>query len=184
MSVMNKSDLIEIKYTTIRKVALIYVTLPLLCFFLGWLKPYFAIPAFICLIFCLFLAFKSDKKEEKENNSILISKYFIIFLALCSFIYCFLSGIGRLWAQSKDYPWRNAIFRDIILRASPVKYPNYDRDLVYYIGLWLPPSLLGKLSLFFGANDELAFKIGNIALLIYSSFGLFILFFTTFIIAY
>ena len=162
---MNNGKNIVIKYSFIRKIALIYITLPLLCFFIGWLKIYFAIPAVIALIICL--AFSYIKNKEDSEDSISVSKWFIFFLTLISFFYCFLCGIGRLWAQSKDYPWRNAIFRDIILRDWPVKYPKYDGALVYYIGLWLPPSILGKISIFFGANNEGAFTVGNIALLIY-----------------
>ncbi|MBR3040948.1 MAG: hypothetical protein IKI20_09935 [Lachnospiraceae bacterium] len=103
-------------------------------------------------------------------------KFYPAVIVGISFLYAFFCGIGRLWAQSKDYPWRNAIFRDLILRDWPVMYPKFKGALVYYIGQWLPAALPGKLARVFGAGEDAAFLVGNIALLIYVTIGLSILF--------
>lgn len=165
----------EISYNSIRKAAFIYITLPLFCFLLGWLKNYLAVPACLAILVALFFAFREPKKEE-EREVIRMPRFMPAVIVLSSFLYAFLCGIGRLWAQSKDYPWRNAIFRDLILRDWPVMYPKYKGALVYYIGQWLPAALPGKLAKLFGAGDDIAFFVGNIALLIYITAGLTILF--------
>ncbi len=166
---------IKISYQTIRKAAFVYITLPLFCFLLGWLKVYFAIPACLALLVGLFFAFRSPKGKEKKD-AIRMPKFYPAVIVGISFLYAFFCGIGRLWAQSKDYPWRNAIFRDLILRDWPVMYPKFKGALVYYIGQWLPAALPGKLARVFGAGEDAAFLVGNIALLIYVTIGLSILF--------
>ncbi len=168
---MNKK--IVIKYSIIKKISLIYILLPLACFFFGWLKLYIALIAFIALTICFIF---SNNNAEDETKKLELSFGLLITLFLITFLFSFFCGIGRFWAQSKDYPWRNAIFRDIILRDWPVIYDKYEGALVYYIGLWLPPALIGKLASFLGANADLSFVFGNAALLIYVSIGLFILF--------
>ena len=166
--------MISIKYSTIKKFALIYISLPLICFFIGWLRWYYAVLSCVAVIVCLVLAFLKDKEEDE--NSIKISYAFLITVFLLAFGYCLFCGIGRLWAQSKDYPWRNAIFRDIILRDWPVIYDKYQSALSYYIGIWLPPALLGKISLLIKNDTVLAFTIGNIGLLIYCTIGIVLVF--------
>ena len=170
-----KNKEIIISYSSIRKAAFIYITLPLFCFLLGWLKVYFAIPACLALLVGLFFVLREPKKEDCE--AIRMPRLTPAVIVLSSFLYAFFCGIGRLWAQSKDYPWRNAIFRDLILRDWPVMYPKYKGALVYYIGQWLPAALPGKLAKLFGAGDDIAFFVGNIALIVYVTIGLSILFF-------
>jgi hypothetical protein len=171
---MSKQE-IGISHSFIRKAALIYITLPLFCFLIGWLKVYFAIPAVLALLVGLFFAFRKQKKEEGEDV-IRMPRFMPFVIVALSFTYAFFCGVGRFWAQSKDYPWRNAIFRDLILRDWPVLYPKYKGALVYYIGQWLPAALPGKLARLFGAGEDVAFLVGNIALLVYITIGLSILF--------
>ena len=49
---MNKGE-VSISYSRLRLISLIYIALPILCFFLGWLKWYWAILACTALIVCL-----------------------------------------------------------------------------------------------------------------------------------
>ena len=163
--------MISLKYSLIKKIAFVYISLPLICFFAGWLKWYYAVPSILAVIICLLISFL--KNEDENEDSINISFLFIIIAAIISVAYCFFCGIGRLWAQSKDYPWRNAVFRDIILREWPVLYEKYEGALSYYISIWLPPALLGKLSLIIHRDADLAFRVANIGLLIYCSIGIF-----------
>ena len=168
---------ITVSHTFLRKAAFIYITLPLFCFLLGWLNVYFAVPACLALLVGLFFVLREPKEETgKEKDAIHMPRFMPIVIFLLSFFYAFFCGIGRLWAQSKDYPWRNAIFRDLILRDWPVLYPKFKGALVYYIGQWLPAALPGKLARLFGAGEDMAFFVGNMALLLYITVGLWILF--------
>ena len=190
----DKKDNICIPYRIIRRIALLYVTLPLVLFFIGFLRWYFAILACCTLVVCFLLSeeksfsqikllFKENKGGEKtsykfhsQEESIPLSRWMVIAIFIISFIYSFFCGIGRFWAQSKDYPWRNAIFRDLIYRDWPVKYDKYGGALVYYIGQWLSPALFGKIAYLLGAGEKISFLIGNIALILYVTVGLSILF--------
>lgn len=164
---------IKIKYSYVKFASYIFAMLPLLFFFSGWFKWYFYIIAIAATSMCFYATFR--KNEEKEEH-LDIKLYALILLVLLAFAYSFFCGIGRLWAQSKDYPWRNAIFRDLILKDWPVMYDSYDGALVYYIGLWLPAAFIGKVFHYAGLNDEASFTVGNIALLIYITIGLTLLF--------
>lgn len=174
MKILNKK--VKIKYIYLKFVAYLYSVLPLIIFFVGWLKWYLYLLALITVSVCLFLSFCKKTKEECDEH-IEVNVYIILLVALISFLYAYFCGIGRLWAQSKDYPWRNAIFRDLILKEWPVLYDKYNGALVYYIGLWLPSAFVTKLFLGFGISDSTAFIVGNILFLLYVSFGLSILFF-------
>lgn len=177
---MSKGE-ITIAYRNIRRAAFIYITLPLLCFAFGWLRIYYAIPfaaaVLISLYFALFRKKKAKDGDSETRKDLTMPRWMPWVILGTSFVYAFFCGIGRLWAQSKDYPWRNAIFRDLILRDWPVMYPKFKGALVYYFGQWLPAALPGKLAKALGAGADVAFLVGNIALLIYVTIGLCILFF-------
>lgn len=105
-------------------------------------------------------------------KKLVISKKLLIAVIVITFVYLIFCGIGRLWAQSSDILWRNAIFRDIIVRDWPVYYDKCDGALCYYIGVWLPAAIPGKIVYFFSGSSEVAFTVGNIFFLIYYTFGL------------
>ena len=130
-------------------------------FAFGWLKLPFAI-VFCVGLFCLLYFIVNDKGLYIRFDEC------FIFILIISLSWVLLSGIGGFWAQSKDYPWRNAIFRDLILRDWPVYYPKSNGYLVYYFGYWLVPALFGKLAYKMGATELWAFRIGNCALYIWS----------------
>ena len=181
---------IQISYSTIRRFALIYISLPLLCFFIGWLKWYWIILSCIALIVCLVAAedknllkkmfsktkYNTDTKAPINEKTISLSKWVIPAIALISCAYCIFCGIGRLWGQSLDYTWRNAIFRDLIMRDWPVFYDKCQGALCYYIGMWLPAAIPGKIVYLIGGDYKVAFFVGNMSLLLYFTIGFTILF--------
>ncbi|MBR4914691.1 MAG: hypothetical protein IKZ42_05390 [Clostridiales bacterium] len=185
---MNKKEL-EISYSALRRCALVFISLPMLCFFIGWLKWYFAVPACLALVICIIslddnnklLKMLSKKKADvsaspDNDKKLVISRTMLIVVILASFAYLFFCGVGRLWSQSDDYLWRNAIFRDLIIKKWPVFYDTYDGALSYYIGTWLPAAIVGKIAYSMGAGTEPSFMVGNVTLLIYCTFGMSVLF--------
>lgn len=183
---MNKKEL-SVSYTFLKKCALLFISLPLLCFFLGWLKWYWAVLSCLALALCFLLSdengflsrklFKKNAgKKLEESAKLVISKKDLILIVWISAVFLIFCGIGRLWAQTDDCLWRNAIFRDMITHRWPVIYDRYDGALSYYIGAWLPAAFIGKLAYLFGAGTEAAFCVGNISFLIYYTFGMSILF--------
>ena len=171
-------------------ISLIYIALPLLFFFIGWLKWYWIILSCIALFLCLFtvdgngrlkrLIFrKKDIIADADPvgaKKLVISKKLLIAVIVITFVYIIFCGIGRLWAQSSDLLWRNAIFRDIIVRDWPIFYDFYDGALCYYIGIWLPAALPAKLVYLISGSTEAAFITGNMCFLLYFGIGMVILF--------
>ena len=182
---MNKGK-VSISYSKLRMISLIYIALPMLCFFIGWLKWYWIILPCIALFLCLITVDGNSRLKRlifrKKNvnmdadpvgaKKLVISKKLLIAVIVITFVYLIFCGIGRLWAQSSDILWRNAIFRDIIVRDWPVYYDKCDGALCYYIGVWLPAAIPGKIVYFFSGSSEVAFTVGNIFFLIYYTFGL------------
>ena len=162
---MNKKEL-EISYSVLRRYALVFISLPMLCFFIGWLKWYWAVPACLALVICIISLDDNNKlfrmlsKKKADMNAspdndkkLVISRTMLIVVILAAFTYLFFCGVGRLWSQSDDYLWRNAIFRDLIVKKWPVFYDTYDGALSYYIGTWLPAAIVGKIAYSMGAGD-------------------------------
>lgn len=166
----------------------------MLCFFIGWLRWYWAVPACLALVVCIIASDENSrlykvlfKKKihdkagtsselSSDGKKLVISRNILIAVVIASFAYVFFCGVGRLWSQSDDFLWRNAIFRDLVVRKWPVFYDAYDGALSYYIGTWLPAAIIGKCVFLLGAGTEASFMVANIAVLIYCTVGMSILF--------
>ena len=190
---MSKKEL-EISYSVLRRSALIFITLPLICFFIGWLKWYLAVTSCLALVACILFSDKKSKLfravfknrfQDKTGDpavsnvsekKLVISRNILIAVVIASFAYVFFCGVGRFWSQSDDFLWRNAIFRDLVVTKWPVFYDTYDGALSYYIGTWLPAAVIGKCVFLLGAGTEASFIVANAAVLIYCTAGMSILF--------
>lgn len=169
---MNNS--LKVYYNYLRTTSLYLITVPILIFAVGWLKWYFAALFILSAVICLFFAMNSSSKSPAKYIQIKVST--LLLIAFIALVWTWLSGIGGFWAQSRDYPWRNAIFRDLILRDWPVHYTNPDGYLSYYIGYWLLPAVFGKFAYTICADEIWAFRIGNTALALWSVILIFLLF--------
>ena len=114
---------------------------------------------------------QNDIRVTGESEST-IRIWEIVFLAMVSLVWCILGGQGGYFYQTSDWNERNAIFRDLIEREWPVYYDQTDIVLTYYIGHWLPAALVGKAVYILSGSAEIAWKIGNNALLLWSSLGI------------
>ncbi|MBR4145097.1 MAG: hypothetical protein IKU06_06525 [Lachnospiraceae bacterium] len=170
--------MIEIKYGQLRKIAFIILALPFLVFLIGWLKWYWSIVCVAALGVCLYFAIIRDDPEYYfEEHTIEVSWPVLFAIMAIALIWVWQSGIGGFWTQSTDFRYRNAIYRDIVVRDWPVIYPATGHALVYYIGYWLFPAVFGKLVLLAGAEENTAFAVANTALFIWTFFIVMIVFF-------
>lgn len=161
---------IEIDNHLLKKIAYIYISLPLFIFLLGFLKLVIGIPVSILLLFALYnTCFK--KSGEEEVSVVADSKTLCTVLGFSS-IWVWLSGIGGFFYQNLDFAMRNAIFRDLISYNWPVQYHESNYALVYYVGYWLPSALVAKLFGVFNLSADTLFLIGNVALFFYSVIGI------------
>lgn len=153
----------NIKFKNIAISAYVYIILPIIIFFLTWLKWYIGIPMAIILVFGLLVLLKKDYFNNTADISLSIKH--LIGISVAILIWTWLSGQGGFFFQTGDNHWRNAIFRDLINFEWPVIYPETGNALVYYIMHWIVPALFGKL---FGWTG------GNIALFIWTYLGIMI----------
>lgn len=133
--------------------AYIYLTLPVCIFMLGWLKPIFAIPSVILVVFCLFRILLSIHRSSSLSNKLFLSRYSVTKLVIAFIIiiiWVSLSGIGGASFQTSDHYWRNTIFELLVKKTWPVRYEiatingTTIHELIYYIGFWMPSALIGK----------------------------------------
>ena len=171
--VLNMERIIRIPLLLLKKVAYTIMSIPIALFAVGWLKWYWM--ALVLLSIAAVFYSSCIRKDSCPTEYLSISVSALIGIALIILIWVWLSGAGGFWGQSEDCKWRNAIFRDIILRKWPVVYPATGHALVYYIGFWLFPAILGKFSLILGASDAIAYNVGCIAVFIWT----FVMLFTT-----
>lgn len=177
--------MLTFSYSKLKKITFIVLGLPFIVFAIGWLKWYWAVVAVVATLMCIYAGAFHKEKQKKEQKivemsdaerKVSVKKGIFIAIIIITLIWVWQSGMGGFWAQSKDYPWRNAIFRDIVLKDWPVFYELYEGALVYYIGFWLVPALFGKLALLFGANEVLAFQVASVAIYVWAVLLIVILF--------
>lgn len=149
----------------------VLLLLNILVFFTTWLRWYIGIPAAILMIVAMVIAGKTmlaDKEIFQVRRSV-----FVLLMAV-AVAWVLLSGIGGLAAQKGDMHWRNAIFRDLINFAWPVRYPGAsDSSLSYYFAFWLIPAITGKAAAYF-FNEQAGWVAANITTALYACAVLFI----------
>ena len=178
---------ITIPYPWLYASIVLFLTIPLFMFFLGYLKLTVSIP--LTLIFAgIVLYCVSDCMNGPDGNKISqfdtglqIPLSYLIGFAVTALVVSFVSGVGEYIYTLQDHEYRRAILRDLIDYDWPVIY-NYstqtnpevreifglasgERAFSYYFIYWMPAALIGKI---FG------FGAGNFVLLIWNSIGIFL----------
>ncbi|UZR92372.1 hypothetical protein [Chondrinema litorale] len=110
---------------------------------------YIALPAALLLIFAC-ISFLKSNKNLKDNSNPISGKY-LLAIALLSLLVTVYSGIGGYTNQLIDFEKHNAVLFDLINNKWPVFYHNhqYIKESVfldYYLGWYLPPALLAKIT--------------------------------------
>ena len=164
----------------------LYLTIPVIIFLAGYLKPVIGIPAALimagCALYsCIDFCKGPDRKLSGKSSDFLGLKMplkYLLVLAVIAFITVFVSGVGEYIYSMVDHVFRRAIFNDLINYKWPVIY-DYSTQynprviavlgktqgnaaLVYYTTFWMPSALFGKI---FGVAS------GNVFLLIWTTLG-------------
>ena len=162
----------------INTITLLYGLVPIVIFFVGWLRPICSIPATAVLVYAGFAYVKRiDTDSAVSGLTINYTKVLLIGLLAFAWVYC--SGIGSYANQEWDHHSRNAMFYDLITFQWPVYYDfpaSYHLKLVagkhaalnYYFTFWLPAAVAGKLA---------GTTIANLSLLIWSYIGVLLSFY-------
>lgn len=169
---------VDISYGFIKAAALVYLTLPLIIFFIGYLRAAWAIPTAIAgaaaLVYGVKLAI-----EDKRKLTIRISTLIIMTIAaILTVYYC---NIGECVWGTTDHAFRRATLRDLIDYKWPVIYdltkqsnpvvnqvlPDTTVGFAYYFAFWMVPATVGKLA---------GFTAGNVTLMIWAFLGIILTF--------
>jgi len=155
----------------IRHLSAVYLALPVMVFAAGYLKWYLALPVILCML----LGIRCICRPEQRTRTLRTSRLFPVALAAVLLLWTWLGGLNGLFYQSADWPWRNAIYHDLVEKSWPVVYPERDSALVYYIGFWLPPALPAKLVGLLTGSQDLAWRVAQAALWLWSAAGLYLI---------
>jgi hypothetical protein len=139
---------------------LLYLALPLVIFFIGWLKPLYALLAIVPILFC---GWRLIREWPVESHSFRWPE--TGFVTAFSFALAAFVGIGGFTFQDFDWIKHNAVLFDCVNLPWPVfladgaaKWP-----LVYYLAYYLPAAVVGKIA---------GYAAAQVALWIWSSIGL------------
>lgn len=147
------------KLNILDTVTYLYLYIPVIIFLLFWIRLRFALPTLILLGVMFFGIIKNKKNNVNRINLniwLLISTFIIFILLL---IWCIYSGQGGFNPQYYDWQKHNVILNDLVNNKWPVRYEMDGRQgvLSYYIGFYLVPALIGKVTNFDVAQDAIIF---------------------------
>jgi len=132
---------IPFKWVAITAYAILMI--PILIFFAGWLKWYFAI-VFSGIL--LFGAYWVIKKDYWDNSDCIEMSVGILIGAVVVFTFwVMISGNCHISVGNVDTIWRNTSLCDLVNYDWPVYYPDTNGYFCYYFIFWLIPALVGKL---------------------------------------
>ncbi|MBR4493223.1 MAG: hypothetical protein IKP14_00785 [Clostridiales bacterium] len=161
--------------------SLIYLTLPVIIFFFGYLKIVWALLFSVLTITALVFAIKRFKQEgpgDQADKITLKPSYFAVVIPLI-IVFLFLGGVSEYSWTTIDHRVRYAILNDLINYKWPVifDFSTQENPIVaaqlgegkvafaYYFVFWMVPAVIGKLT-------NLA--VARVALFIWSGIGLFL----------
>ena len=160
--------------------SILYLVIPIIIFFFGWMKVYFALPFSAAIVYFAYNLYKqlSGKINKKIFTRENLLFWIVSFICICIWVY--FSGIGSFSFQNRDFWVRNPIYRDLCINDWPVIFdlslePDYAQAITgtskvafsYYFTWWLPAALVAKCF----ADIE---TVKNVVLYIWAVLGCFI----------
>jgi len=121
---------------TLQFVSLLYLGIPIVLFFVSWLKWYYA----LCLIILILAPFLNFSIEFSRKG---IRKFFTYFLVVGLFL--ILQGYGEILPQSGDWGKHNAILSQLFNHGNQpvyIPYKGVDHILCYGLGFYMVPVFL------------------------------------------
>ena len=120
---------IEISYKTYFVMAVIYLVLPVLIFFAGYLRPalaglFMGLTAFACWWFLRDCDKSPDgTSADTSKFTIVLKPSYIIVVGLLVVFFLFIGGISEFGFGSSDHTMRYAILNDLVAYKWPVICP-------------------------------------------------------------
>lgn len=180
---------ITVSFKTFWALSLGFLALPIIIFFIGYLRPYVGIPLALLFVSAFVLSVRDSVKDQskkllsKDDTVIKIPVGYLIGFALTAVILSLVSGVGEFIFTLNDHPYRRAIMNDLVNYKWPVIYdystqtnPDVIKEIgrtsgtyafMYYFTYWLPAAVIGKIGGSFAAN---------MALMLWNAVGIFLTF--------
>ncbi len=166
----------EISYGSFVTAAAVYLTLPVLIFFLGYLK---IIPGILFSALTLISAYLFLKNKGTSDRKITFDLAYLLVIIPLILLMVFIGGIGEFGFSMSDHSIRYAILNDLVEYKWPVVYDFSTQQnpvvasvlgegkaaFAYYFVYWMIPAVTGKL---FGLTAA------RVMLLLWTAAGLFI----------
>ena len=158
-----------------------YLIIPIIVFFLGYLKLPIGILLSLAVAALLVLAIRdcnSNPDGLKTDHSLAFPIKFLIISAVFALIVTVLSGVGEFVWSTYDHAFRRATMNDLVSYSWPIVYdPSTQTNpevieqmtsfepqgFVYYLTFWMIPAVVGKIA---------GITAANIALVIWTAIGI------------
>jgi len=170
-----------VKSENLRKWVFAYLALPNLIFMIGFLRWEILLPAVFFLVAALISIWRGGNRRDvvleplvPSADCVHLPMRWAVAFAVAVTLWCIMAGQGGFVVQTTDWNWRNATFRDLITHEWPVRYDDFGRALVFYVGHWLPAAVVGKAVFGLTGDLSIAWRAGNVALLVWTASGLLI----------
>ncbi len=134
---------IVIPYKWVAIMAYSILVIPIVLFFMGWLKWYLGVLFSIVLLAGMFWTIRKDYWTNEDQ--IEIPQSIFIGAGLTFVFWIFISGNCYTSVAKCDIIWRTTTLRDLVNYDWPVYYPELNGYLCYYFIFWMVPALAGKL---------------------------------------
>ena len=176
---------ITLCYERLRFAAVLYAAVPVMIFFLGWLKLWLGVPMTLLLAGGVMRLWPKRPHTAANTSFLRAAAWVWIVLLAFALAWCFLGGQGGYFYQNTDFANRNGVLHDLVNHTWPVYYYGEDGGfgnrgnpfaLVYYICHWLVPALAGKVVLAITGATGAAWLAANFILFLWTSVGVFLVF--------
>lgn len=139
---------ISYKHVTAANLAFCYI--PVFLFLAGWCQWFFAAPGCLLLVLLFYQYYRSMNKQDNADERLTIDRKLIYWVLGASAVLAVILGHGGLFIDGDiftDYHKHAAVQQDLARYAWPVIYEDAGTPsmLVYYVGSYLFPGLVGKI---------------------------------------
>lgn len=124
---------------SVQVASVLYVTVPSLLFFLGWLHWWVSVPVTLLLAIAV-----REAAARGPDDRVEVRPGTVLGVSMVLFLWAVLSGVGGFGHQNSDYLKHNAILDTLVHSPWPVVGPGGTDTLVYFLSYYLPGALVGK----------------------------------------
>lgn len=139
-----------ISYKQVTAANLVFCYIPVFLFLAGWCAWYFAAPGCLLLLLLFYQYFRSANQPSQADERLTIDRKLVWWVLGASAVLAVILGYGGLFIDGDiftDYHKHAAVQQDLARYAWPVIYEDAGTPsmLVYYVGSYLFPGLVGKI---------------------------------------